>query len=122
MHGPTFMANPLACAVARASVRLLLDGPWAATVRSMEQHLRDGLAPAHSLPGVADVRVLGGIGVVELAAAPDSARLQHALVKRGAWVRPFGRLVYAMPPYVSTEQDLSAVTRAIVGAIEEVVS
>jgi adenosylmethionine-8-amino-7-oxononanoate aminotransferase len=121
MHGPTFMANPLACAVARASVRLLLDGPWARTVRSMESRLRDGLTPAASLSGVADVRVLGGIGVVELAERPDAARLQHALVERGAWVRPFGRLVYAMPPYVSTEQDLAVVTGAMVGAIEEVV-
>jgi adenosylmethionine-8-amino-7-oxononanoate aminotransferase len=122
MHGPTFMANPLACAVARASVRLLLDGPWAATVGRMEQQLRDGLAPARELAGVADVRVLGGIGVVELAAAPDSARLQSALVERGVWVRPFGRLVYAMPPYVSTAQDLSVVTAAMVGAIDEVVA
>jgi adenosylmethionine-8-amino-7-oxononanoate aminotransferase len=122
MHGPTFMANPLACAVARASVRLLLDGPWAATVLGMEQQLRDGLAPARGLPGVSEVRVLGGIGVVELAVPPDSARLQHALVERGAWVRPFGRLVYAMPPYISTEQDLSVVTRAMVGAIEEVLA
>jgi adenosylmethionine---8-amino-7-oxononanoate aminotransferase len=121
MHGPTFMANPLACAVAQASVRLLLDGPWQATVRAMEQRLRDGLQPAAQLGGVADVRVLGGIGVVELAAQPDAARLQTALVERGAWVRPFGRLVYAMPPYVSTEQDLAVVTSAMVGAIEEVV-
>jgi adenosylmethionine-8-amino-7-oxononanoate aminotransferase len=122
MHGPTFMANPLACAVARASVQLLLDGPWQQTVRTLESRLREGLAPARELPGVADVRVLGGIGVVELAAQPDAARLQTALVDRGAWVRPFGRLVYAMPPYISTEQDLAVVTGAMVGAIEEMLS
>ena len=122
MHGPTFMANPLACAVARASVQLLLDGPWQDTVRGLEKRLRDGLAPARDLPGVADVRVLGGIGVVELAEQPDAARLQTALVDRGAWVRPFGRLVYAMPPYISTEQDLAVVTGAMVGAIEETVT
>lgn len=120
MHGPTFMANPLACAVARASVQLLLDGPWSATVAAMSDRLRDGLAPAAGLTGVMDVRVLGGIGVVELAAVPDSARLQTALVDRGVWVRPFGRLVYAMPPYISSEQDLTTVTGAMVGAIEEV--
>jgi adenosylmethionine-8-amino-7-oxononanoate aminotransferase len=120
MHGPTFMANPLACAVARASVQLLLDGPWAATVHRMEQRLRDGLLPAAALPGVTEVRVLGGIGVVELTAPPDAPRLQTALVDRGVWVRPFGRLVYAMPPYISSEEDLAAVTAAMVGAIEEV--
>lgn len=122
MHGPTFMANPLACAVAQASVRLLLDGPWQTTVKSLEQQLSAGLAPARDLPGVTDVRVLGGIGVIELTAPPDAARLQAALVDRGAWVRPFGRLVYAMPPYVSSEKDLSVVTGAMVGAIEEVVA
>ena len=122
MHGPTFMANPLACAVARASVQLLLDGPWQETVASMSDRLATGLAPARELPGVADVRVLGGIGVVELAEQPDAARLQTALVERGAWVRPFGRLVYAMPPYVSSEQDLAVVTGAMVGAIEETVT
>ena len=122
MHGPTFMANPLACAVGRASVQLLLDGPWQTTVQRLEQRLRDGLAPAAALPGVADVRVLGGIGVVELADRTDAARLQEALVARGAWVRPFGRLVYAMPPYVSTDEDLATVTAAMVGAVEEVVS
>ena len=122
MHGPTFMANPLACAVATASTRLLLDGPWQATVEHLGQALRTGLAPARALPGVADVRVIGAVGVVELATPPDSRRLQAALVERGAWVRPFGKLVYAMPPYVSTDDDVATVTAAMVGAVEEVTS
>jgi len=121
MHGPTFMANPLACAVAHASVSLLVDGPWQPTVQRLQSRLADGLAPARAHPGVADVRVLGGIGVVELAEPPDAAALQTALVERGAWVRPFGRLVYAMPPYVSTDEDLAVVTAAMVGAIEETI-
>jgi adenosylmethionine-8-amino-7-oxononanoate aminotransferase len=121
MHGPTFMANPLACAVARASVTLLLDGPWQQTVQRLEGQLSAGLQPAAALAGVKDVRVLGGIGVIELGDRPNAARLQTALVDRGVWVRPFGRLVYAMPPYVSTDKDLSVVTAAMVGAIEEVV-
>ena len=119
MHGPTFMANPLACAVARASVQLLLDGDWKGTVAAMQQRLETGLAPARSLPGVADVRVLGGIGVVELEQPADLRTLQPRLVERGAWVRPFGRLVYAMPPYVSTPDDLDTVARAMVGAVAE---
>ena len=118
MHGPTFMANPLACAVARASTQLLLEGPWQATVAHLGERLRAGLAPARGLPGVADVRVLGGVGVVELAEQPDTRRLQAALVDRGAWVRPFGRLVYAMPAYISSDDDLDVVTAAMVGAIE----
>ncbi len=121
LHGPTFMANPLACAVAHASTGLLLDGPWPATVAQLGERLRTGLTPARELPGVADVRVLGGVGVIELAEPPDTARLQTALVDRGAWVRPFGRLVYAMPPYVSTDDDLALVTAAMVGAVEQVV-
>ena len=117
MHGPTFMANPLACAVAQASVRLLLDGPWQDTVAHIGDRLRAGLAPARDLPGVADVRVLGAIGVVELERPADLRVLQPRLVERGAWVRPFGRLVYTMPPYVSTDEDLAAVTGAIVGSL-----
>lgn len=120
MHGPTFMANPLACAVAVASTRLLLDGPWQRTVAHLAHRLEVGLAPARALPAVADVRVLGGVGVIELAEQPDARRLQAALVERGVWVRPFGRLVYAMPPYVSSDEDLTAVTAAMVGAIEQV--
>ena len=119
MHGPTFMANPLACAVAAASVQLLLDGDWPSDLARLERHLRVGLAPARALAGVADVRVLGGIGVVELAEQPDAPRLQAALVAHGVWVRPFGRLVYTMPPYISTDEDLQTVTGAIVAAVAE---
>ena len=119
MHGPTFMANPLACAVAQASVRLLLDGPWQERVRRIEGALRTGLAPCAGLPGVADVRVLGAIGVVELTAPVDMAVVQPALVERGAWVRPFGRLVYTMPPYVSSDADLRIVTDAIVATVTD---
>jgi adenosylmethionine-8-amino-7-oxononanoate aminotransferase len=119
MHGPTFMANPLACAVGRASVQLLLDSPWQATVTHIETVLREQLAPCRDLPGVADVRVLGAIGVVETTEPVDMAVLQPALVDRGAWIRPFGRLVYTMPPYVSTDSDLAVVTGAILGALQD---
>ena len=122
MHGPTFMANPLACAVATASTRLLVAGPWRQTVSHLGDLLRRGLEPARELPGVADVRVLGAVGVLELAGQPDAQRLQEALVSRGAWVRPFGRLVYAMPPYISSDEDLATVTGAMVGAVEEVLA
>jgi adenosylmethionine-8-amino-7-oxononanoate aminotransferase len=118
MHGPTFMANPLACAVGLASVRLLLDGPWEARVRRIETALRAQLAPCAELPGVADVRVLGAIGVVELTDPVDMSALQPALVDRGAWVRPFGRLVYTMPPYISSDHDLRTITSAIYGALQ----
>jgi adenosylmethionine-8-amino-7-oxononanoate aminotransferase len=117
MHGPTFMANPLACAVARASTELLLAQDWRTTVARLGTELSEGLAPARDVPGVADVRVLGAIGVVELDEPCDMAVLQPRLVDEGAWVRPFGRLVYTMPPYVSTTDDVAAVTDAIVRAL-----
>ena len=117
MHGPTFMANPLACAVAKASVTLLLEQDWASTVGRISGELETGLAPARELAGVADVRVLGAIGVVELHEPCDMAALQPRLVDEGAWVRPFGRLVYTMPPYISSPSDVETVTGAIVRAL-----
>jgi adenosylmethionine-8-amino-7-oxononanoate aminotransferase len=113
MHGPTFMANPLACAVAKASVELLLAGPWHSCVAAIGARLADGLEPARSLPGVADVRVIGAIGVVELTDRVVMDDIQPRLVDQGVWIRPFGRLVYTMPPYISTCDDIDAVTRAI---------
>lgn len=113
MHGPTFMANPLACAVALASVDLLLEQPWQARIRATESGLRAGLAPVATLPGVADVRVLGAIGVVELEQPVDMLRAPHAFVERGVWVRPFGRLVYVMPPYIIESVDLATLCAAI---------
>jgi adenosylmethionine-8-amino-7-oxononanoate aminotransferase len=114
MHGPTFMANPLACAVARASLGLLDDGGGRVQVGEIEERLRVGLAPARELPGVSDVRVLGAIGVIELEQQVDIAAATAAAVELGVWLRPFGRLIYAMPPYVIDEQDLAAVTVAMV--------
>ncbi len=117
MHGPTFMANPLACAVALASLELLADGGgWRARVGAVERGLRVGLEPARELPGVADVRVLGAIGVVQLDHAVDVPGVTAAAVDRGVWLRPFRDLIYTMPPYVIGEEDLARVTGAVVAA------
>ncbi len=120
MHGPTFMGNPLACAVASASLELLADGSWRADVTRIETGLRAGLEPCRALPGVADVRVLGAIGVLEMEAPVDVEALQEYFVnKRGVWIRPFGRLIYVMPPYVSDDGDIARLTSAMRGAVEE---
>jgi adenosylmethionine-8-amino-7-oxononanoate aminotransferase len=116
MHGPTFMANPLACAVALASLDLLADGEWRARVAGIEAGLRAGLVPASALPGVGDVRVLGAIGVIELHEQVDVAAATRAAVEHGVWLRPFRNLIYAMPPYVMEGTDLARVCEAMVSA------
>jgi adenosylmethionine---8-amino-7-oxononanoate aminotransferase len=116
MHGPTFMANPLACAVALASLELLADGSWRERVAAIERGLTVGLEPARRLPGVRDVRVLGAIGVVELDTDVDIATASAAAISRGVWLRPFRNLIYTMPPYVTDEPDLAAVCDAVLAA------
>ena len=113
MHGPTFMANPLSCAVARESIRLLNDSPWQQRVAGIEKQLSAGLEPCRAIPGVSDVRVLGAIGVVEMESPVDVAKLQKQFVDRGVWIRPFGKLVYLMPPFITGEQELARLTDAI---------
>ena len=117
MHGPTFMANALACAVSVASIELLLDSDWRAAVQRIELGLREGLAPAREVPGVADVRVLGAIGVIEVERPLDAPRMRIATetaVRHGVWLRPFRNLIYAMPPYVCTDAEVRQLTSAMV--------
>jgi len=119
MHGPTFMGNPLACSVANASIELLLSSPWQQRVSSIETQLKAGLAPCIKLEDVADVRVLGAIGVVELKRAVNMSQILQAFVDAGVWIRPFGKLVYLMPPYIINNEDLATLTKAIFDVIND---
>lgn len=118
MHGPTFMANPLSCAIALESLKMLREQDMAARLGEIEATLKEELAPARELPGVTDVRVLGSIGVVEVERPVDVGRFQKACVREGVWIRPFGRNVYVMPPYVISDEDL----RTLCGKLIEIVS
>jgi adenosylmethionine-8-amino-7-oxononanoate aminotransferase len=120
MHGPTYMANPLACAVAVASLGLLKERDWHAEVTAIEKGLTEGLEPARGLPGVRDVRVLGAIGVIETVEPVDVAAVQETVMRHGVWLRPFGRLIYTMPPYVTDPADLAQITTAMVAAAEAI--
>ncbi len=119
MHGPTFMANPLACAVACASIDLLLASPWQEQVAAIETACRHHLEPCRGWPGIADVRVKGAIGVLELQRAVTMPSITRRLVERGVWLRPFGRLVYLMPPYVIAPDDLDRLLTAMTASVRE---
>lgn len=118
MHGPTFMANPLACAVAAEAVAMVAEGAWREQVPAIEAELIAGLEPLRRQPGVADVRVLGAIGVVEMARDVPMREATEAAMAQGVWIRPFGRLIYTMPPYVCTKEDVRQICRGIAAAVE----
>ena len=121
MHGPTFMGNPLACSVATASLELLEKGEWQNNVSRIEQALKNGLQEGSAITGVAEVRCLGAIGVIEMEQPVDTGAIQKLFIKRGLWLRPFGKLIYIMPPYIMDNDDLRALTSGMLSAIKEYV-
>ncbi|WP_419833232.1 adenosylmethionine--8-amino-7-oxononanoate transaminase [Endozoicomonas atrinae] len=120
MHGPTFMANPLACAAGNASLEILSRGEWHGQLSAIEKILREGLMPCFEMPAVADVRVLGGIGVVKLKEPVVMSEIQPLFVEEGVWVRPFGKLVYVMPPYVISHDELKTLCSSICRVLHRV--
>lgn len=117
MHGPTYMGNPLACAVSIASIKILLNSDWQKKLHDVESIMKKHLEPSMSFDSVKDVRVLGGIGVVEIKMPVDIKIMQQEFVKRNVWVRPFGKLVYIMPPYVTEEKELILLCKAVVEVV-----
>jgi adenosylmethionine---8-amino-7-oxononanoate aminotransferase len=118
MHGPTFMANPLACAVAAASIDLLLEGSWQATIKGINERLTTGLAAAATRPGVLDVRTIGAVGVIQLDHPVDVVAATEAALAAGVWIRPFRDLIYTMPPYICTDDEIDAICAAMLKAAE----
>lgn len=119
MHGPTFMANPLACAIAVESARMLAEQDMASRLSHIEKLLKEGLAPARDLPGVSDVRVLGSIGVVELKSPVDVGLFQKGCVRHGVWIRPFGRNAYLMPPYIISDSQLRKLCKEMIEILSD---
>lgn len=122
MHGPTFMANPLACAVATAAMGLIAAGDWRTQVPRIERELEEGLAPLRGISGVQDVRVLGAIGVVEMVEEVDVRAATEAAVDKRVWLRPFGRLIYCMPPFLCTSAEIENICQAMAAAVRATVA
>jgi Adenosylmethionine-8-amino-7-oxononanoate aminotransferase len=120
MHGPTFMGNPLACAAAIANIDVLMNSPWQDNIQRIEEHFTETLLPLKELDGVADTRVLGAIGVIELERSDLGPQVQAKGIENGIWLRPFGKLVYTMPAYNMSQTNLSKLTNGIIETIHSV--
>jgi adenosylmethionine-8-amino-7-oxononanoate aminotransferase len=120
MHGPTFMANALACSVSLANISLLHSWPWQEKTRDMDTRMREALLPCREYHGVTDVRVLGAIAVVELESQVDISKITPEFVNQGVWIRPFSNLIYIMPPYIIEEEELNRLTESICNVVSRI--